>query len=212
MAGLFLLIRIKTAIYFMYQPIKRFKGENIGITTLPELQNDGERSGREASEMPSRSIIYVEQNESSVFWRFVLPMAHILAGDKNVVLCADPLWKGKLKENDFPIICLDASTLTKERLNYILQGSKNNPFVSIFENTNVPILIYMHGIHHAVSELHPLMTSLVDGRFGTAGQLDRSNSTHVVLSAVLDEISQENRSKVISQKIADRCEVFGVEI
>lgn len=145
-------------------------------------------------------IIYVETDESLVFWQLVQPLAKQLAGEKQVILLDQD---SPLPEIDslrqFALICLDAGVMAAQFLKCLARGE--SPLSPLLNSNTIHSLVYLHGIHRCTEKIHHHVVDLVDPK-----------SSRPCSRAVISGIhGHPNNLNAVTPNIANRCSVFALE-
>ena len=145
-------------------------------------------------------IIYVETDESLVFWQFVQPLAKQLAGEKQVILLDQD---SPLPEIDslrqFALICLDAGVMTAQFLKCLARGE--SPLSPLVNSNTIHSLVCLHGIHRCTEKIHPHVVDLVDPKSSRP-------CSRAVISGIL---GHPNIPNAVTPRVTSRCSVFALE-
>ena len=135
-----------------------------------------------------KDIVYVKDDEFRLFREYIQPLAQKLAGQKRVVLC-DFESDFVLSEQDFPLVIIDAGRITFIALKKLLRLEAPQGLCDYLANPENIALIHFCNIGATKEDLRPLMTSFLDGRFGSS---ERAKNTHIVTTGVYGQLGIKN--------------------
>ena len=145
-------------------------------------------------------MVYVQADESLVFWKVAHPLAKMLARDKSILLIDQDSQEPKIDpESQFALVCLNAGSLTADYLKKLIQGE--GPLSSIFRSEKVRSLFYLHCIHRCSEVIHPHVAALVDS-------VENRPRARVVISGIY---GQPKNSNAVNRNVTSRCAVYAIE-
>jgi len=126
-------------------------------------------------------IVWNDKTETCIWWDLVIPMAKTIAKSRHIaVVDIDTHFKPD-PQKIFPIVSIDCSKLTHDRLEAFVGREPDDPLVNLLQGDRQNFLLYFHSIHETREKLYGLTSSIID-----------KIASYVVFTGVLSESNLSN--------------------
>ena len=126
-------------------------------------------------------IVWNAKTETCIWWDLVIPMAKTIANSRHIAVVEIDTHFKPDPHNIFPIVSIDCSKLTRDRLKAFVRHEPDEPLVELLQGDKQNFLLYFHSIHETREKLHGLTSIVID-----------KIARHVIFSGVLGQSNLSN--------------------
>ena len=160
---------------------------DVGYYPVSELDRCIARFVKTIKQFPEKSstMVWAKHNEDFISDSFIRAAAKLLFPEKELVEIDYAKIPDKISADAFVLLKIHSRSLTAQKLRQLLLYETEDVLSEVFRRSDQPVLIHLKALHLADPSIKNLLDILVEGQFRPICR-DRSGTTHVVLSALVD--------------------------